>query len=190
MNWKTTKSLNLMEMPKHPNNLSIVFWLLILFFLVTGCKSGGADITPSPVVHFVPPTLNPAADIPLPQSTISPTRQPNCLNLLEFEDDLSIPDGTEVSPGQKITKRWLISNQGSCNWNQAYSLQLISGLALGAETYQQLYPARNNTEAVLEITFSAPDNPGRYNSWWQAYDPDGNRFGDPVYMEIAVVDQE
>jgi hypothetical protein len=179
-----------METTKLPNKLNSIFWLLILILLISACNTGEVNITPSPVVHFVPPTLNPAVDVPLPQPTILPTRQANCQNMLGFEDDLSIPDGTEVSPGQKITKRWLISNQGSCNWNQAYSLQLISGLALGAETNQQLYPARQNTNAVLEIIFSAPDNPGRYNSWWQAYDPDGNRFGDPVYMEIAVKDQD
>ncbi|MFN2280410.1 MAG: NBR1-Ig-like domain-containing protein [Anaerolineales bacterium] len=54
---------------------------------------------------------------------------------------------------------------------------------------QALYPARQATKAVLEIIFTAPDNPGRYNSWWQAYDPDGNRFGDPVYLEISVVSE-
>jgi len=178
-----------MEIPKLPNNLGVVIWL-ILIVLVSGCTTGEVDITPSPVVHFVPPTLNPASGLPIPQPTIPPTRQASCLNVLDFKDDLSIPDGTDVFPGQMITKRWLILNKGSCNWNQAYSLQLISGLALGAEKFQQLYPARQNTEAVLEIVFSAPDNPGRYNSWWQAYDPDGNRFGDPVYMEIAVVDQD
>jgi len=190
MKWKPTQPMSLVEMKKLPNKTNIIFLSLLLILLLAGCESGEVNITPSPVVHFVPPTLNPADNIPFSQPTILPTRQVNCLNQLQFEDDLSIPDGTEVSPGQKITKRWLISNQGSCNWNQAYSLQLISGLALGAETSQQLYPARQNTDAVLEIIFSAPDNPGRYNSWWQAYDPDGNRFGDPVYIEIAVVDQE
>ena len=54
---------------------------------------------------------------------------------------------------------------------------------------QGLYPARQSTKAVLEITFNAPDNPGRYNSWWQAYDPDGARFGDPFYVEISVVEE-
>lgn len=164
--------------------------MTLTILLVSACGAGEERITPSPVSHFIPPTLNPAANIPLSQPTILPTRQANCLNQLQFEDDLSIPDGTEVLPGQKIIKRWLISNQGSCNWNEAYSIQLISGLALGADKVQQLFPARQNTDAVLEITFSAPDNPGRYNTWWQAYDPDGNRFGDPVYMEIAVLDQD
>ncbi len=161
-----------------------------MLFLVTSCQSGTAAPTPTQAAHFVPPTSNPA----LEQSSKSaptplPTRQANCVNQLKFLDDLTIPDGTEVLPGEKVTKRWLIRNTGSCNWNSSYSLQLISGLALGAEKVQGLYPARQSTKAILEITFSAPDNPGRYNSWWQAYDADGNRFGDPFYIEISVVEE-
>ena len=138
----------------------------------------------------MPPTSNPALEqISESAPTPQPTKQPNCVNQLEFLDDLTIPDGTEVLPGEKITKRWLIENTGSCNWNSSYSMQLISGLALGSEKTQGLYPARQSSKAIIEITFSAPDNPGRYNSWWQAYDPDGARFGDPVYMEISVVEE-
>jgi next-to-BRCA1 protein 1 len=107
---------------------------------------------------------------------------------LTFLDDLTIPDGTEVSPGEEVAKRWLIHNEGTCNWNLSYSLQLISGLSLGVGKEIALYPARQSSEAVIEIIFTAPSNPGNYNSWWQAYDPDGNRFGDPIFMEISVVD--
>jgi hypothetical protein len=164
--------------------------LSVLLFLITGCKSDTITPIPSEVIHFVPPASNPAQEqIERSAPTLLPTRQANCLNQLEFLEDLTIPDGTEVFPGDKIIKRWLIKNTGSCNWNSTYSLQLISGLALGAEKVQGLYPARQSTDAVLEITFNAPDNPGRYNSWWQAYDPDGNRFGDPFYVEISVVEE-
>ncbi len=165
---------------------SVCFMLLFLF---SSCQSGTATTTPQAAL-FIPPTSNPVLEqISRPAQTPLPTRQANCLNQLEFLDDLTIPDGTEFLPGEKITKHWLISNTGSCNWNSAYSLQLISGLALGAEKVQGLYPARKSTKAILEIIFSAPDNPGRYNSWWQAYDPDGNRFGDPFYIEISVVEE-
>jgi len=164
--------------------------LITLICLAAGCQAGINSVTPSPEAHFIAPTSNPAEIIPPREPTSLPTKQANCQNQLKFEDDLTIPDGTEVKPGQRIVKRWLVVNKGSCNWNQTYSLQLISGIALGAETSQQLYPARQNSEAVLEIIFSAPDNPGKYNTWWQANDPDGNRFGDPIYMDIAVVDPD
>jgi len=163
---------------------------IFLLFLIAGCQSNSLTPVPSEAAQFVPPTSNPAQEqIAGSTPTPLPTRQANCLDQLDFLDDLTIPDGTEVLPGEKITKRWLVENTGSCNWNASYSLQLISGLALGAEQVQGLHPARQSTKAILEITFNAPDNPGRYNSWWQAYDADGNRFGDPFYIEISVVEE-
>ncbi|MEJ2446400.1 MAG: NBR1-Ig-like domain-containing protein, partial [Anaerolineales bacterium] len=147
-----------------------------------------ADPQHTVIANFIPPTADPA-DVQNSSSpyTPLPTRQADCENQLQFVEDLTVPDGMEMEPGQSFSKRWLVKNSGSCNWDRSYSLQLISGLALGAEKAQELYPARQATEAVLEITFTAPDNPGRYNSWWQAYDPDGERFGDPVYLEISVI---
>ncbi|MCJ7717228.1 MAG: NBR1-Ig-like domain-containing protein [Anaerolineales bacterium] len=172
--------------PKH----SLGAWCLLLGLLLVGCQNGASDPNITPEAHFLPPTNDPSApQNAAPQPTPFPTRQANCENQLVFLDDLTIPDGTEVLPGEKVAKRWLITNEGSCNWDQSYSLQLISGLSLGADKIQQLYPARQTSEAVLEIIFTAPDNPGRYNSWWQAYDQDDNRFGDPVYMEISVVEE-
>jgi hypothetical protein len=190
MNWRLVEPKISAEMKKISTKGAFLGLGLLIGLLAAGCRTGLVNSTPFPEVHFVPPTLDPGQADPAPLSTLPPTRQANCLNQLKFRDDLTVPDGTQVRPGQKITKRWLISNQGSCNWDQSYSLQLISGLALGAETRQGLYPVRQNSEAVLEIVFSAPDNPGRYNTWWQAYDPYGNRFGDPVYMEISVVEEE
>jgi len=177
-------------MKRTPLNLFRAGLILIFISLAASCQAGGTAPAPTQEELFIPPTSHPA-DLQQPvAATPLPTRQADCQDHLKYRDDLTIPDGTEVSPGETIIKRWLIKNKGTCNWNQAYSLQLISGLALGAETTQQLYPARQNTEAVVEIIFSAPDNPGRYNTWWQAYDPDGNRFGDPIYMDIAVVNQD
>jgi hypothetical protein len=167
--------------------LNIGIWIGILL-LASSCQDTSSRVTPTPEVLFVPPTPGPysfaseATSIPPP-----PTQQGRCKNQLKYLKDLTIPDGSEVAPGKKITKRWLISNEGSCNWDQSYSFQLISGLALGAEKVQELYPVRQGAKAVVEITFTAPDNPGRYNSWWQAFDPKGGRFGDSLYMDIMVV---
>ena len=161
---------------------------ILLASVIAGCRSVSAPSTATPIANFIPPTNNP--DAPEKQAgefNPLPTRQPNCDNQLRFLDDLTVPDGMEVSPSEEIVKRWLIRNEGSCSWNRSYSLQLISGLSLGARKEQELYPARQSSEAVVEINFTAPGNPGRYNSWWQAYDPDGNRFGDPIYMEISVL---
>lgn len=57
---------------------------------------------------------------------------------------------------------------------------------MGAKAEQLLYPARAGAEAVLSLEFIAPSAPGNYGSGWQAIDPNGNPFGDFVYMQITV----
>ncbi len=170
--------------------MMVKIWIVLLAILVTGCQAVEPAPTGTPEALFVPPVpnANQEQNSEAPPAA-PPTQQGNCVNQLRYIKDLTIPDGSEVLEGEKITKRWVITNEGSCNWDQSYSLQLISGLALGAKKYQLLYPARQSSRAILEISFTAPDNPGRYNSWWQAFDSKGKRFGDPLYMDIIVLSE-
>jgi hypothetical protein len=108
------------------------------------------------------------------------------MNNLEFIQDVTIPDGTTISIGAAIDKQWLVNNIGTCNWDSTYRLKWISGDPLSATQEQILYPARAGTQATLRITFTAPTVEGTYESWWQAYSPDGVAFGDQVSMKIIV----
>jgi hypothetical protein len=85
-----------------------------------------------------------------------------------------------------VDKQWLVTNSGTCNWDSKYRLKWVGGDPLGAAAEQALYPARAGTEVTLRILFTAPAEPGTYGSTWQAFDPDGIAFGDPVYVEIVV----
>lgn len=111
---------------------------------------------------------------------------PACSNILTFLEDVSIPDGSLVKPGEALDKRWLVQNNGSCNWNEQYRLKLISGPAMGVPAEQALYPARSGTQAILRILFTAPVEPGLARSSWQAVSPLGEVFGDPIYIEVFV----
>lgn len=105
---------------------------------------------------------------------------------MAFVADLTIPDGTVVSPGANVDKSWLVQNNGSCNWDSRYRLKFVGGLDMGAAIEQALYPARAGTQATIRINFIAPSEPGTYSTAWQAIDPFGEPFGDPVFMEIIV----
>jgi hypothetical protein len=115
-----------------------------------------------------------------------PSPTPVCYDDLDYLQDLTIPDGTIMAAGQSIDKRWQVRNSGSCNWDQRYSLRLISGDAMGSDGSVALYPARAGTEATLQILFTAPQEPGTYDCQWQAVNPDGSAFGDAFYMQIVV----
>lgn len=143
---------------------------------------------------FVPPTptgaANPAptgaAAIPAGAPDDAPTPTLECQSGLRYLSDLTIPDGTQVTPGERIDKRWQVENNGGCNWDERYRLRRISGDALGAEGEQALYPARSGAPAVIQVLLIAPGEPGTYRSIWQAVDPQGQLFGDPITVEILV----
>ena len=50
-----------------------------------------------------------------------------------FVKDVTIFDGTEISPGTKFTKIWRVSNSGTLAWPQAIQLIHIGGDTLTTE---------------------------------------------------------
>lgn len=108
------------------------------------------------------------------------------MDSLIYLADLTVQDGTVVAPGATMDKRWQVQNTGTCNWGEGYTLRLIAGPDLGAEPEQALYPARAGSEASLRLVFTAPGEPGPYRSVWQAHNPEGQPFGDPIYIDIIV----
>jgi hypothetical protein len=170
--------------------------LILLFLSAAACSPAS---TPTP---FRPPTMqaplieptfiiHPTQEIvviestPLP--TIFPTINPEeCTNDLTFIEDLTIPDNMFASFGLALDKQWLVQNSGTCHWNFTYRLRNIGGAALGAPEELALYPARAGTQATIRILFTAPFTDGIYESAWQAMDPEGAAFGDPIYIRISV----
>jgi hypothetical protein len=146
----------------------------------------GSQVTP-----FLPPTLGPATPKSPPQTPTVASAQPlspasACSDKLVFLDDLSIKDGTVFQPGAQLDKRWKVENGGTCNWDQHYRMKLIAGSELGVPAEQALYPARSGSQAVIRIVFTAPAEAGNYRSAWQAYNPQGDPFGDPFFIDIVV----
>ncbi len=115
-----------------------------------------------------------------------PTPTPVCNNNLLFIEDVTIEDGTVVAPGQRLDKRWKVENAGSCNWDVKYEVRLIAGSAMGVPTTQALYPALSGTELEIRMVFKAPEEAGVVRSAWQAYDPNGEPFGQTFFIDIVV----
>jgi hypothetical protein len=139
-------------------------------------------VTPTTMVASPPPTGDASS---APNLTV-PSPTPPCTNGLTYIQDLTVPDGSNFAPGQAIDKRWQVRNSGSCNWDRRYGLKLIGGDAMGNPPLLPLFPARAGAQAVLEIHFTAPPSGGLYECDWRAVDPQGQPFGDPVYMQISV----
>lgn len=170
--------------------------LLPILFLVVACAPQPAP-TPFRPPTSIPPTSSLPTTTPVPSFftpatptlTATPTQPPTpepCTNGLTFLDDLTVPDGTNFFGGVVIDKQWLVQNSGTCNWDASYKLKWVGGSPLGATELQPLFPARAGTQAALRIRFTAPVEPGAHESSWQAVDPDGNVFGELIFMKIVV----
>ena len=172
------------------------FAVLSTFVLLSACSPAP---TPTP---FRPPTLpaplieptliiHPTQEVVIVQATPLPTIFPtinpaDCSNNLTFVEDVTIPDNMFSTFGLALDKQWLVTNSGTCNWNSGYRLKHIGGAELGAPEEVALYPAKAGTQATIQILFTAPFAEGSYESAWQASDPNGAAFGDPIYIRIAV----
>jgi hypothetical protein len=160
-----------------------ILWIGVLFLvgsLLVACNTQESLPTPTSAVYRPPtqaliesPTAVTDDSEGLQSEDLRPTPEPACTNALWFFGDLTIPDGTVVFPGQRLDKRWLVKNAGTCNWDHRYKVRLEAGPNLGVPAQQALFPARGGVELTIRMNFIAPEDPGTYRSAWQAYDPEG-----------------
>jgi hypothetical protein len=155
---------------------------------LTGCTLGRRPpATPTGPIHATAiPAASPTAlpfDTPRPMTTNGP-----CANQSEFVADVTIPDGTQVEPGTPLDKRWLVRNNGSCDWGPGYTLVHISGPGMEAEEVSGLYPARVGAEVEIQLPLTAPSEPGEYTSTWQMRDAQAQPFGDVLFITIVVTE--
>jgi hypothetical protein len=119
-----------------------------------------ASFTPLPL----PATLTP---IPLPASSNTPaaTATTNC-NVAQFITDVTIPDGTIMTPGQTFAKKWRIKNIGTCSW-AGFSMVFDSGESMGGPATQAIGALGPGQEIDLEANLKAPATPGNYRGYWR-----------------------
>ncbi|KAF7721705.1 Next to BRCA1 protein 1 protein [Apophysomyces ossiformis] len=110
-----------------------------------------------------------------------------------FVADITIPDGSVLSPGVEIQKIWRLKNDGQLPWPTGSRLMFTGGGIL------LLYPMNDPQGFVVPATapgeenhviasLQTPDAPGRYVSYFRLVTPDGTRFGDLLWCDITVED--
>lgn len=107
-----------------------------------------------------------------------------------FIHDVSILDGTIMSPSTQFTKVWRMRNNGSVVWPHGTHLVWIGGnmfskaLSCGIEIPAGGYPV--DEEIDIAVDFTAPVHPGRYVSYWRMSTLSGHKFGQRVWVLIQV----
>ena len=100
--------------------------------------------------------------------------------------DVTIPDGTTMTPGQEFVKTWKIKNTGECTWGDGYSLIYSYGEKMSGQPVPFGVVVAPGQEVDISVNFKAPSKIGEYTSAWQLVNPKGISFGKAVFVKIIV----
>ena len=187
--------------------------LIILALTLSGCgssASNGSIIATSVAMTvqaqntqaaFFTPTALPVVDLPtlfsspIPGTTAAPPTAPPtgssnikpCYSA-NFVSDVSIPDGTIVTPGQTFWKTWRVLNSGSCTWDSTYKFVFNDGDIMGGG-YVYAFPgvAAPGQTVDIPVEFFAPQDAGTYTGTWLIEAPDKTLIGVGQYNQPLTV---
>lgn len=133
------------------------------------------------------PTIEATINIP----TLVQTAMTNVSNALvcdnaAFVGDITIPDGTIVSPGETFTKTWRVQNSGSCAWSTSYVLAFNSGESMSGTSIAFPYSVSAGNQMDISISMTAPSDPGTYVGYWKLQNSAGTIFGQTLFVQITV----
>ncbi len=140
-------------------------------------------LTPSPTATVTLAVTKTAGTPFGPGAGIIPT---SSCNSMAFVADVTIPDNTNMKPGQQFTKTWRVRNNGTCAWEAGFKFNFLGGNALGGATLTLDKAISPGTETELSISMTAPSTAGTHRSNWKMANAAGTNFGDEVYVVIVV----
>lgn len=103
-----------------------------------------------------------------------------------FVSDVSVPDNTVMTPGQKFTKTWRVRNSGTCPWQTSFKLRFTSGEAMGGSSVSLANTVQPGSTVDISVALTAPDKAGTSRGNWRMTNAAGTFFGDEVYVLIVV----
>ena len=140
--------------------------------------------TPVPIVTFAEPTTSSGV---FATSTAAGSAQSSACYGLSYVKDVTIPDNTEVTPGQSFTKTWLVANTGSCAWESGFIFNVVSGEAIGGVAVTLNQTVEPGRQYEFSVPMVAPTNKtGELKGTWRLSDANGNFFGDGVFVVVKI----
>lgn len=95
-----------------------------------------------------------------------------------FVADVTIPDNSNVTAGETFEKTWRLENSGQSTWTLDFAMVFMEGDQMDALSRVELPNEVSPGETVdLSVLFTAPDDPGTYQSFWMLENAAGVQFG-------------
>lgn len=131
----------------------------------------------------------PATDTPRPTPAIALEIPPTAVECDDADhiEDINVPDGTVMLPGQDFVKTWRIKNIGSCTWTTNYTL-VYGGYTIKMDgvPLPLSVSVPPGAEVEVSVQFKAPPTPGEYISYWRMQNAQGYPFGEFFFVKIIV----
>ncbi len=116
--------------------------------------------------------------VPAASSTARPAQALSICDRAQFITDVTVPDGTQMTPGLAFTKTWRLKNIGTCTWTTSYALAFSSGDPLGGPSSVNLASSVAPGQTVdVSVSLTAPGTAGHYISYWKFKNASGTPFG-------------
>ena len=147
----------------------------------TSAATATGDVTATPEVTTQPtetavPTNNP----------FEVTATETLCDDAKWVADVTVPDGTEMTPGQDFVKTWKVRNTGSCTWGTGYSAIFAYGEKMSGVAEPMTSAVAPGEEVEISVRFKAPDNAGEYSTYWRLANASSIPFGENIFMLIVV----
>lgn len=165
-------------------------WIVILLasLVLPGCiklaQEPAKDAPPLFVTSTLPPT-RPALSVPTqtptaatadpststtpgtgtPAATQSAGTSGACKDSAVMIEDVTVPDNTVMTSGQKFTKTWRFMNNGKCNWN-GYSIAFFAGDRMGTPDSVPVPPTEAGKTVDVSVDLTAPSTDGSYTGFY------------------------
>jgi uncharacterized protein affecting Mg2+/Co2+ transport len=105
---------------------------------------------------------------------------------LHFISDVTVPDNTQMKPGEKFTKTWLVENNGSCAWQSGFKWTVVGGDPMGGSTVTLSETVNPSAQYQISVPMIAPTTSGAVKGTWRMSDANGTAFGESPWVLIVV----
>jgi hypothetical protein len=153
---------------------------------LTSTALANPTATPAPTDTPTATGTAPITEVTVPAATRPPVVPTASCYGLTFVSDVSVPDNTQVTPGQEFTKTWRVRNSGSCVWEKGFKFGFTGGEAMGGTTLTLDSAVQSGEEDELSVDLTAPNSAGTFRGNWRMATAGGTYFGDEVYVLIIV----
>ena len=151
----------------------------------------GAVVPTAGPGSVVPPeaTAGPGSAMP-PEPTETPpppvTTEAGCTLDSQYVADVTIPDGTVMSPGAGFVKTWRVRNSGTCDWEAGFQLVFVSGEQMGGPGNVTLPAVPAGGQTDISVNQTAPATYGTHKGTWRVQSGEGTVFGTNLTVLIMV----